>query len=228
VKQTPLGLVVFAIVGAASAGYLLARAHYAPVPGADHRLARQLVLFYTLSRVDDPIIVLGDSIVEASSLPRTACGHPIVNAGLNGASTMSDLAEWLAPALANRQAFAIVVSLGTNDALTAKPAGRQVFAQRYGALLAGLSKLTARLLVVEIPPVEARERFTADMQKAVMTTIRDYRSALPDLAAQSKAAVLALPDMSSPFTIDGVHLNAEGYRAWDQAVMQGISQACTR
>src|SRR5262249_53083827 len=160
-------------------------------------------------------------IVEASTLPRSACGHAIINAGLNGASMASDLGGWLAPALANKRAFAVIVSLGVNDALTAAPIGKQVFAERYASLLAGLSKLTTRLFVVEIPAVETRERLTADMEKQVMATIRDYRSVLPGLATQANATLVPLPEMPSPFTIDGVHLNAEGYRAWDQAVMQG-------
>ena len=225
-KQTRLGLAVFAIVAAASAGYLLARAHYVPLPGAEQRIARQLILYYTLSRTDDPIIVLGDSIVEASTLPRSACGHAIVNAGLNGASTTSDLGGWLTPALASKRAFAIIVSLGVNDALTAAPASKQVFAERYASLLRELSKLTTRLFVVEIPAVETRERLTADMEKAVMATLRDYRSTLPEVAKETKATLLALPPMAPPFTIDGVHLSDEGYRAWDAAVMQGTAQAC--
>jgi hypothetical protein len=64
----------------------------------DHRQARQFVLYATLRRMDDPVIILGDSIVEASTLPRSVCGHAIVNAGLNGASTASDLGSWLTPA----------------------------------------------------------------------------------------------------------------------------------
>jgi lysophospholipase L1-like esterase len=226
VKQTRLGLAVFAFIAAGTAGYLLARAHYLPIAGAEHRIARQLILHYTLSRTDDPIIVLGDSIVEASTLPRGACGRAIINAGLNGASTASDLGGWLTPALANKRAFAIIVSLGVNDALTAAPVSKQVFAERYASLLAELSKLTTRLFVVEIPAVETRERLTAEMEKQVMATIRDYRSVLPELVTRANATYLALPEMSSPFTIDGVHLNAAGYRTWDQAVMQGVSRAC--
>jgi len=39
---------------------------------------------------------------------------------------------------------------------------------------------------------------------------------------------VALNEMPSPFTIDGVHLNADGYRAWETAVMQSLSQTCTQ
>jgi hypothetical protein len=191
----------------------------------DHRHARQLVLYYTLSRVDDPIIVLGDSIVEASTLPRSACGHPIVNAGLNGASTASDLGPWLAAALANKRAAAIIVALGVNDALT-EAADVQAFSARYDALLGELSRLTTHLAIVAIASVETRERVTDDMRKDITTRIDKFNAVLPDIAKRANATFLPLPDMPSPHTIDGVHLNADGYSAWDKAVMQGAALAC--
>jgi lysophospholipase L1-like esterase len=226
VKQKRLGLTLIVAVAAAAAAFALLRAHYAQPRDMEHRAGRQLTLYHTLSRIDDAMIVLGDSIVEASTLPRSLCGHAIVNAGLNGASTTSDLAGWLAAALNKKQAFAIIVSLGTNDALAPAPTSPQLFESRYEILLRELSKLTARLFVIEIPPVEARERLAPDMQTEVMATIRGFRSVLPELAARSHATFLQLEDMPAPFTIDGVHLNAAGYRAWDKAVMQAASLAC--
>ncbi|WP_291694065.1 SGNH/GDSL hydrolase family protein [Bradyrhizobium sp.] len=225
-KQTRAGLAILAIVVAAAAGFLLARARYAQVAGGAHRSARQQILHYTLRRLDDPIIVLGDSIVEASTLPRSACGHPIVNAGLNGASTASDLGGWLAPALGDKRAFAIIVALGTNDALVPTPITQQVFQSRYRQLLGELSRLTTRLSVLDIPAIEARERLTPEMQRDASATMRIFRGTLPELATQAHAAFLPLPDMTPPFTIDGVHLNANGYRVWEDVVMQGIAKAC--
>src|SRR3954453_14411568 len=139
-----------------------------------HREARQLVLYYTLSRVSDPVIVIGDSIVEASTLPRSICGHPIVNAGLNGASTASDLGGWLGPALGGSRAASIVVSLGVNDAFTPAPHSKENFADRYGALLGLLAKSTSRLAVIEIAGVEARGRMTAELRDEVMRTVTTY------------------------------------------------------
>ena len=192
----------------------------------EHRDARQLVLHYTLSRVDDPVIVVGDSIVEASTLPRSSCGHPIVNAGLNGASTASDLGNWLAPALDGKRASLIVVSLGTNDALVDTPQSKKSFAERYGALLAQLAGLSARLAVLEILPVEARGRMSAAMRDEVTETIRSYNSTLPEIAERNGATLIALPAMPAPHTIDGVHLNAGGSRVWEQAVMRAVEMIC--
>src|SRR5512136_3036873 len=94
-----------------AAGALIAVVWWPRPPGIDdsHRSVRRLMLHFTTERVDDPIIVLGDSITEASTLPRSLCGHPVVNAGLSGASTGSDLGPWLAGALAGKRAASIVV-----------------------------------------------------------------------------------------------------------------------
>ena len=224
-KRTRLGLIVFAIALLAVAATLLVRAYNAPARD-EHRQIRQLILYYTLSRVDDPIIVLGDSIVEASILPKSSCGRPIINAGLNGASTASDLGSWLARALADKPAASIIVSLGVNDALVPAPISKQVFEDRYAALLGELSKLTSHLFVLGIAPVETRERMTADMQKEVMATLDGFNSVLPGLAVRTNATFLSLPVMPSPHTIDGVHLNADGYLAWDRAVMAGVAKTC--
>jgi hypothetical protein len=78
-----------------------------------HTQARQFVIQSTLDRFPDPIVILGDSIVEGSTLPRSLCGHAIINAGIGGASTTSDLGTMLAESLG---VALIVISLGTNDA----------------------------------------------------------------------------------------------------------------
>jgi lysophospholipase L1-like esterase len=220
VNWTRIGLVVLAL-GLLAAFFSWPRRQTLP---DDHRAARQLVLHYTLSRTDDPIIVLGDSIAEASTLPRSQCGHPIVNAGLSGASTGSDLGGWLSSALAGKRAAMIVVSLGTNDALPAR--SRQTYEANYGKLLAQLATMASRVVVLAVPPVEARNKVTAEARDELMRSIDSYNSALPGLAKNAGATFVALPPMSDPHTIDGVHLNAAGYSVWDAAVLQAAASIC--
>ena len=216
-----IGLAVL-LMGALAAGF----SYFRKEAVADsHRQARQLVLRYTLSRVDNPVILVGDSIVEASTLPRALCGHPIVNAGLNGASTASDLGTWLIEALDGKRAAAIVVSLGTNDALTAR--SRQQFETSYLALLGELSEVTDHLAVLAIPAIDVQGRVTAEMQAEAMKGVNDLNAALPTLARNGGATFIALPPMDKPHTIDGVHLNAAGYAAWDEAILQGVSTICS-
>ncbi|WP_299806461.1 SGNH/GDSL hydrolase family protein [Tardiphaga sp.] len=183
-------------------------------------------MYQTLNRYSDPVIVLGDSIVEASTLSRSICGRAIVNAGLNGASTASDLGGWLAAALDGKRAAMIVVSLGVNDAMSPATQGKDEFATRYGALLDRLSSSTPRLAVLEIAPVEAQGRMTVKLRDELTQTVKNYNNILRDVAAKHGATFVALPAMPAPYTVDGVHLNANGYQAWDQAVMQAAGAVC--
>jgi lysophospholipase L1-like esterase len=220
VNWTRIGLVVLAL-GLLAAYFSWPRRQAGP---QDHRTARQQVLYYTLTRIDDPVIVLGDSIAEASTLPRLLCGHAVVNAGLSGASTASDLGNWLSGALAGKRAALIVVSLGTNDALV--PLSQQAYETNYGKLLAQLATMAPHVVVLAAPPIEARNSVTVATRDELMRSIDGYNSALPGLAKNAGATFVALPPMSDPYTIEGIHLNGAGYSVWDAAVLQGASSVC--
>lgn len=190
-----------------------------------HRLARQVILHYTFSRTEQPIIVLGDSITEASTLPRSLCDHAVVNAGLDGASTVSDLGTWLLKGLNGRRAAAILIALGTNDALQGRK--QEEFKANYGSLLAQLRGATDHLAVVGIPSVEVRGRMPPDYQAETMKRIDAFNAALPALAEKGGATFAALPPMPAPHTIDGIHLDAAGYAVWEDAVLNGVRGACS-
>ena len=191
-----------------------------PIIIDSHRSTREFVIRSTLARVDDAIVILGDSIVEASTLPRSLCGHPIVNAGIGGATTMSGLGKTLAEALGGKRAVAVVVSLGTNDA--AIPASAEQYRSNYRALLTELARLTPRSAVAAIPPPEAG---LEEAKKVSIAAIDSYNAILPDLAKETRAAFIPLPDMPKQHTIDGIHLNAAGYQVWDRAILDGIESA---
>lgn len=181
---------------------------------------RHFVIRSTLARVDDAIVVLGDSIVEASTLPRSLCGHPIVNAGIGGASTAGDLGSILSEALGNRRAALVVVSLGANDA--AIPNSIEKYRSNYRALLTKLAALTPRSAIVAIPPPEAG---LEEANKVSLAVIDSYNAILPGLADEAGATFIALPAMPTRHTLDGIHLNAAGYEVWDKAILQGIELA---
>jgi lysophospholipase L1-like esterase len=181
-----------------------------------HTRARQFVIQSTLDRFPDPVVVLGDSIVEGSALPRSLCGHAIVNAGIGGASTTSDLGTMLAKSLGGKRAALIIVSLGTNDAVASR--NKQTFRANYSTLLKQIATLAPRSVVMAIPPVED--------QGAMSATINDYNSILPDIAKEAGATFAALPAMPGQHTFDGVHLNAAGYETWDKAILQEAATMC--
>jgi lysophospholipase L1-like esterase len=191
-----------------------------PVIIDTHGSTRQLIIASTLARFDDAIVILGDSIVEASTLPRSLCSHPIVNAGIGGASTTSHLEGILKQALAGTRAALVVVSLGTNDA--AKPYSVEQYSSNYRALLTEVAALAPRSAIIAIPPPEAG---LAESSKVSFALIDSYNAILPKLAEDAGASFIALPAMPAQHTLDGVHLNAAGYQVWDKAILSGIEAA---
>jgi lysophospholipase L1-like esterase len=180
-----------------------------------HIRARQFVIQATLDRFSDPIVILGDSIVEGSTLPRSLCGNAIINAGIGGTSTASDLGTMLEKSLGGKHAALIVVSLGTNDAAVSR--SQETFRSSYGTLLKQLSRLGRRTAVMEIPPVE---------HPAINETINGYNSILPEIAEKAAAIFVPLLPMRRPHTFDGVHLNAAGYERWETTILQAAASIC--
>jgi lysophospholipase L1-like esterase len=191
-----------------------------PVIVETHGPMRALMISSTLARFDDPIVILGDSIVEASTLPRSSCGHAIVNAGIGGTSTSSGLGALLKASLAGKRAALVVVSLGTNDA--AIPRSVEQYLSNYRALLTEFAALTAQIAIAAIPPPEAG---LEEAKKVSGAVIDSYNLGLPALAKEAGAVFIALPAMPERHTIDGVHLNAAGYEVWDKAILGGIETA---
>ena len=188
-----------------------------PVILDTHTTTRQRVIAWTLARVDDPIVILGDSITEASTLPRSLCGHPVVNAGIGGVSTESGMDSLLTQSLDGKRAVLVVVALGANDA--AIPNSVERYRSNYRALLETLSTVTPRLAILAIPPPEAG---LEEVKKTRLAVIDSYNAVLPELAKEARATFIALPAMPERHTLDGLHLNAAGYAVWDRAILQGI------
>lgn len=99
----------------------------------DHAEVRLQVIRSALSQEREPIVILGDSLAELAQFPGGACGKPIINAGIGGA-TLSELAK-LADELS--RASLVVVLAGTNDA------GSATFEEDYSRLLAQLPSAIA-------------------------------------------------------------------------------------
>jgi lysophospholipase L1-like esterase len=188
-----------------------------PVIIDSHGPTRQLIISSTLARFDDPIVVLGDSIVEASTLPRSWCGHAVVNAGIGGTSTASGLEEILKASLGGKRAALVVVSLGSNDA--AVPLSVERYRSNYLALLTTVATLTPRVAIMAIPSPEPG---LLEANKVTGVVVDSYNAVLPRLAEEAGAAFIALSAMPEHHTLDGIHLNGAGYAIWDEAILAGI------
>jgi lysophospholipase L1-like esterase len=181
---------------------------------------RPIMIKSALKDANEPIVVLGDSIVRQAALPRMLCKRPVINAGIDGSTTSSGLDGMLKKAIGTKQAAMIVVSLGINDAERNDSA--ETYKQNYTALLAGLKGISPRLAVTSVTPLEAGKPEIGHRTQPLIDT---YNAVLTDIGGSANASVITVPAMPAGFSTDGVHLGAAGYAIWDKAVRTGIEAA---
>jgi lysophospholipase L1-like esterase len=178
---------------------------------------RPLLIKAALKDANDPVIILGDSIVGLATFPRSICSRPVINAGITGSTTASGLDAMLIKALGSKQVAMIVVSIGVNDA--AIPLSAESYKTNYLALLNALKIATSRVAVVSVTPIEVGPT-QPNLAKSV--AIDSYNSVLPAIAQDAEATLLTVPPMPAKHTVDGLHLNADGYAIWNKALLGGI------
>lgn len=165
----------------------------------DHKDTRQFMIRAALIGLDRPIIVIGDSITEMARLPETIDGHPMVNAGIGGAS-IADFSAIAPDLFEHSNAPIIVIALGTNDR------GSDVIARDYTSLLSKLKKISPHLIAVGIQQVGA-DRTNAQIKTA---------------AESEGVAFLDMPQVST--LPDGIHLTGDGSRRWVADIVAAISR----
>ncbi|MBR1228180.1 MULTISPECIES: hypothetical protein [unclassified Bradyrhizobium] len=175
-----------------------------PNPSASHEHfeARLAVIRSQISRVQKPIIVMGDSIVETAFLPASICGHPVINAGIGGA-TIGFFVRYAEAIVNNSGPVLVVMSVGINDAVSHLP---EAFRNAYQATL---QSLPARHIVLAITPARALN------VEPLNDVIREI----------TENAAIELPGLHEGMTIDGIHLDQSGYAIWNNAVLKGVETA---
>jgi lysophospholipase L1-like esterase len=167
----------------------------------DHQDVRQFMIRAALAGLDQPIVVLGDSITEMARLPETIGDKPVVNAGIGG-STIQDFFALAPILLEGVKPSIIVVALGANDS------GSQTARQNYAALLSRLKKICPNLLAVAVTPLEGVHLINSQIRAAAQSEgVRFVEIQVPE------GSTLA----------DHIHLNAVGSRKWTSAIVAAIT-----
>lgn len=172
---------------------------------ADMRLA---VLKAQLSQVKDPIVVIGDSIVETAKWPQTICGHPVINAGIGGARI--GFVVYGAPAfLKGTKPALVILAIGINDAGKGYDEGS--FRSDYSNALKTIPSPVAISTIVAGHPVDLGE-------------IERFNGAIKQLA-EGRTLIDLYKAVPGSLTIDGIHLNGEGYKLWTAELLAGAKRA---
>jgi GDSL-like Lipase/Acylhydrolase family len=177
---------------------------------------RYLSIREVVRTTPSPVIVFGDSIVEAAPLPAAICGTPVVNAGVGGADIryVVRYSDELLGAAAPRL---IVLAVGINDA---HEDTFPFFRSRYQAAVVKLASRAPVLLATVAPPQRGAiaQRFVAEMVPHLNEAIKEIAGQRPVIDINEQ---MAGPNL----TTDGIHLNAQGYELWTRAMIGGIEKA---
>lgn len=177
-------------------------------PGQRMRTSR----FATGLEPDGRIVFLGDSLTEQGLWDEWFAGLPVLNRGVGG-ETVAEVSARAGRSVRGARAVSLLV--GTND-LTGFGRSRKVsdIAHQYGRLVQQIRDVNpdAPLLLTSVLP---RDRLSA-------RRVVQLNEAIRDVAAQDRTSYvdawqrLAGPDgqLRREFTMDRVHLTAQGYREW--------------
>jgi lysophospholipase L1-like esterase len=169
------------------------------------------------------VIFLGDSITLRAPLPARICGHPTVNAGINGI----DAATYLSAldTIGDFKAAAIILALGTNNAKRINTTDfAKNFAEDYAALLKTVAARAPVVVLVGLPPIEDGTE-TPDFDRAAAERINREIQALANRMGSPFVDMRAAMSIDHPLTIDGVHPSSQGFKVWLRAIEPKVAAA---
>lgn len=186
-----------------------------PVHYHVHADVRRAIIAQQLARTDAPIVVLGDSLIEAATLPSEICGRPVVNAGIGGATLMDFRVAGLQFLSGSRPAL-IFIALGMNDAW-----GRsQTFESDLTQLIEQARRISPNVAAFGIPAAEAGALVddSAALNEAITKQNQTY-------AKTMGAAFSRPPSLGGGHTIDGIHIAPGAYKQWAGSLIAAIETA---
>lgn len=217
-----------AVVASAATLEVARRDEEASIFGAHAHLRGQALLAQVRQR-PPATIVFGDSLVEGTAID-TLCGEPALAAGAWGAR-LADIAAIAPPIVAAARPKRVVVAVGINDAIRARPTDPAAFAATHRALVepwraAGLDVAVA----LPAPVVRGRPlgdgHFDPAHAERLAATIRTLAADLGlhlvpfDTLPHDPAG--GLDPALAP---DGVHFAPEGYRVWHTILEEAVCGA---
>jgi lysophospholipase L1-like esterase len=168
-------------------------------------------LFNALPAPSGRVVLFGDSITEGGFWDGWLPELPTANRGIGG-DTVAQLTARVDTAIDSPRVVSILA--GTNDLVRGDPKDADSIGERFHLLIAEIRKRDSSVPIL-INSVMPRGTKYID----TITTINEhYRRTASEFAAEylDLWPTLATPKntLRKEFTPDGLHLNAEGYRAW--------------
>lgn len=159
------------------------------------------------------IVMAGDSITEMGDWPSIFPGVSIANRGIGWDNTAGLLARL--DTINSTGAETAFVMIGTNDFIASTDVAAT--AARYERILAGLDapRIVVQSTLFVGERLQQRNPLIAELNSRIAASCAaDPRCSFVDLNSR-----LSLDGrLADRFSVDGVHLNGDGYRQWAQVI----------
>ncbi|PZU90575.1 MAG: hypothetical protein DI527_14555 [Chelatococcus sp.] len=215
--RSTLALALLAGVGFLTTGFATGRSGFVTSP---YRAERLTAITAALSNLEgDYVLAAGDSHILRWHA-RTFCGLPLVNAGIDGA-TSEDLGNLLASLDLHRPPRAVIVTIGTNDTFRKRAASPEQAARRFDAgldrVLGDLARRTSRIVLNAPPSID--KNGSADFWAEA---IRPIGTAAEAACLKTRSCRFLAPfGPGTALAADGIHL-----RDYDTAYARIEGPAC--
>jgi len=187
-----------------------------------HRSIRQGM--FALSQIDSAsVVMLGDSLTEGAQWSEiTGCAF-LANRGIGGDDSAGVLRRL--DGVTGLKPAAVFLMIGVNDINSGVSADTIV--DNVQGIIEKLTKSGARVyLTLVLPVAESFKKINPkidELNKAYVKLAKETKVTVVDFRADTRNSDGFLKDELSR---DGIHLTAEGYRVWRDAVMPLVRQHC--
>jgi lysophospholipase L1-like esterase len=175
----------------------------------------RLAQFEALPVGPHEIVLLGDSITEQGIWNEWFPGRDIANRGIGG-NTSAELRARMHASSLGPETRLVLILIGTNDLSTAVPHHETV--ENVSSIIAETRRRapTSTIVLQSVTPRKAKAREAVDrLNGAYLDLARaariEYLDLWPALADEDGA-------LRQEYTLDSLHLNGNGYRAWTTAL----------
>ena len=190
-----------------------------------HRSQRQGM--FALSMMETaPVVMVGDSLTEGAPWAEiTGCAF-LANRGIGGDDTAGLLKRL--DGVTTLKPAAVFLMIGVND--VASSVSTDTIVENVQEIIDRLKKARAKVYLSPVLPVA--ESFTKkinpkidELNRAYLKLAKEMQVQVIDFRAETRNADGFLKD---EFSRDGIHLTAEGYRVWRDAVVPAVQQHCVQ
>lgn len=192
-----------------------------PVKFSDYYLDRNS-LFELLTRSQDDIIFLGDSLTNRCEWSELFEKANIKNRGINGDNTYG-LLNRIEQITASRPKK-IFIMIGINDIIPNEDIEKITY--KYRLILKTIKQSTpdTQVFVQSVLPVNNRRKWIADNNKVIalneklILLTKEFHDEYIDLYTMFSTD----NQLTEQYTNDGIHLNGDGYLVWKQGLSKYI------